>query len=40
MKNIFKMNMASGALRLKADSLGGGMKMAQDEGKEIGEKIA
>lgn len=40
MKNVFKMNMASGALRLKAASLGGGTKMAQDYGREIGEKTA
>jgi flavorubredoxin len=39
MKNIFKMDMAKGALRLKAASLGGGTKMAQDYGREIGKKI-
>jgi len=40
MKNIFKMNMVSIPLRLKSASLGGGMKMAQDYGREIAEKLA
>jgi hypothetical protein len=40
MKNIFKMEMVSGPLRLKSASLGGGKIMAQDYGKEIGKKIA
>lgn len=35
MKNIFKMNMVSDPLRLKSSSLGGGIKMAQDYGREI-----
>jgi flavorubredoxin len=39
MKNIFKMDMVRGSLRLKSASLGGGIKMAQDYGKEIGSKI-
>ena len=39
MKNIFKMNMVGGSLRLKASSLGGGIKMAQDYGREIAEKL-
>lgn len=39
MKNIFKMNMVSGSLRLKSTSLGGGTKMAQDYGREIAAKI-
>lgn len=39
MKNIFKMNMADGPLRLKAASLGGGVQMAQSYGKEIAKKI-
>jgi flavorubredoxin len=39
MKNIFKMNMVSGPLRLKASSLGGGVQMAQDYGREIAEKL-
>jgi flavorubredoxin len=40
MKNIFKMEMVSGPLRLKSASLGGGKTMAQDYGKEIGKKMA
>ncbi len=40
MKNIFKMEMVSGPLRLKSASLGGGTTMAQDYGKEIGKKLA
>jgi flavorubredoxin len=40
MKNIFKMEMVSGPLRLKSASLGGGRTMAQDYGKEIGKKLA
>jgi flavorubredoxin len=40
MKNIFKMEMVSGPLRLKSAALGGGKTMAQDYGKEIGKKIA
>ncbi len=39
MKNIFKMNMVSGPLRLKSSSLGGGVQMAQEYGKEIGKNI-
>ena len=39
MKNIFKMDMVSGPLRLKSVSLGGGVKMAQDYGREIAKKI-
>ena len=40
MKNMFKMEMVSGPLRLKTASLGGGTTMAQDYGKEIGKKVA
>jgi flavorubredoxin len=40
MKNIFKMEMVNGPLRLKSASLGGGTTMAQDYGKEIGKKLA
>jgi flavorubredoxin len=40
MKNIYKMNMVSIPLRLKSANLGGGMKMAQDYGREIAEKLA
>lgn len=39
MKNIFKMDMASGPLRLKSSSLGGGVQMAQDYGREIAKKL-
>jgi flavorubredoxin len=39
MKNIFKMNMVGDPLRLKSISLGGGTQMAQDYGRQIGEKI-
>ena len=40
MKNIFRMNMVSLPLRLKSSNLGGGMKMAQDYGREIADKLA
>jgi flavorubredoxin len=39
MKNIFKMDMVSGPLRLKSSSLGGGTQMAQDYGREIAGKL-
>ena len=39
MSKIFKMDMVSGPLRLKASSLGGGIQMAQDYGREVAEKI-
>lgn len=39
MKNIFKMDMVSGPLMLKSASLGGGIQMAQDYGKQIGKKL-
>jgi hypothetical protein len=35
MKNIFKMTMTSAPLRLKSPSLGGGIQMAQDYGRDI-----
>ena len=40
MKNIFNMNMVGAALRLKSASLGGGTKMAQDYGREVGQKLS
>ena len=40
MKNIFKMDMVSGSLRLKSAALGGGIQMAQDYGREVGKKLA
>ena len=39
MKNIFNMDMVSAALRLKSSSLGGGIQMAQDYGREIAKKL-
>lgn len=39
MKNIFKMEMVGGALRLKSAALGGGLQMAHDYGKEIADKL-
>ena len=39
MKNIFKMDMVSGPLRLKSSSLGGGTQVAQDYGREIADKL-
>ncbi len=39
MKNIFKMAMTGDPLRLKSTSLGGGLKMAQDYGREIARKL-
>lgn len=40
MGNIFKMDMVKGPLRLKAASLGGGVQMAQEYGKDLGKKTA
>ena len=40
MKNIFRMDMVSGPLRLKSAALGGGPRMAQDYGREIGKKLS
>lgn len=39
MKNIFKMDMVRGSLRLKSASLEGGVRMAHDYGKEIASKM-
>jgi flavorubredoxin len=39
MENIFQMKMVTGPLRLKSSSLGGGIQMAQDYGKQIGERL-
>jgi len=39
MKTVFKMNMVSGPLLLKSSSLGGGIQMAQDYGREIAKKL-
>ena len=39
MKHIYKMEMVSGPLMLKSASLGGGVKMGQDYGREIADKL-
>ncbi len=39
MEHILKMEMASGPLRLKSSSLGGGIQMAQEYGKELAKKL-
>jgi flavorubredoxin len=39
MKNILKMNMVNGPLRLKSSTIEGGMRAAHDYGKEIAEKM-
>ncbi|MCF8037659.1 MAG: flavodoxin domain-containing protein [Desulfobacteraceae bacterium] len=39
MKNIFGMDMADNPLMLKNSSLGGGIKMAQDYGRQIAAKL-
>ncbi len=39
MLHIFKMEMVSGPLRLKSSNLGGGVRMAQDYGREIAKKL-
>jgi len=39
MQHIFKMDMVGGPLRLKSSSLGGGIQMAQDYGREIAKKL-
>ena len=39
MENIFRMDMVSGPMRLKNSSLGGGVQMAQDYGKQIASKL-
>ncbi len=40
MKEIFKMDMTKGPLLLKSASLGGGVQMAHDYGKEMGSKLS
>jgi flavorubredoxin len=39
MRHIFKMDMVSGPLMLKSSTLGGGIQMAQDYGREIAKKL-
>jgi len=40
MKNVFNMKMVKEPLRLKSAALGGGIKMAQDYGREIAKGLA
>ena len=40
MKNVFSMNMVSTPLMLKTSSVVGGIKVAQDYGKELAAKVA
>lgn len=39
MKHVLKMDMVGDTLRLKSSSLGGGLQMAQDYGRQIGKKL-
>lgn len=39
MQHVLKMDMVGGALRLKSSTIGGGVQMAQDYGREIAKKI-
>ena len=39
MENIFQMNMVTGPLRLKNSTLGGGVQMAHDYGKQVAAKL-
>ena len=39
MKHVLKMDMVGDTLRLKSSSLGGGIQMAQDYGREIAKKL-
>ena len=39
MQNVFNMNMVGQPLRLKSAALGGGIKMAQDYGRQIAQKL-
>jgi len=39
MKHILRMNMVANALRLKSSTIGGGVQMAQDYGREIAKKV-
>jgi flavorubredoxin len=40
MKNIFNMNMVADCLRLKTSSLGGGVQMAQEYGRQLAQKLS
>lgn len=39
MKNVFQMDMVSESLRLKSSSIGGGIRMAQDYGRALAQKV-
>ncbi len=39
MKNVLKMNMVGDCLRLKSSSLGGGVQMAQEYGRQMAQKL-
>ncbi|MEJ2168663.1 MAG: flavodoxin domain-containing protein [Desulfobacterales bacterium] len=39
MKHVLKMDMVGDTLRLKSSSLGGGLQMAQDYGRQIAKKL-
>ena len=39
MKNVFNMDMVKGPLMLKSSTLGGGIRMAHDYGREIAQKL-
>ena len=39
LQHVFNMDMVSGPLRLKSPSLGGGVQMAQDYGREVAAKM-
>jgi flavorubredoxin len=40
MKHIFKMDMVDAPLRLKSGKIGGGIRMAQDYGRQIAKKLS
>ena len=39
MQNVFKMDMLADSLRLKSSNLGGGVKMAQEYGRQLAQKL-
>lgn len=39
MQNVFKMDMVVDSLRLKSSNLGGGVKMAQEYGRQMAQKL-
>jgi flavorubredoxin len=39
MQNVFKMDMVADSLRLKSSNLGGGVKMAQEYGRQLAQKL-